>query len=284
MAKTIMIQGTASSAGKSLIVTGLCRLFRQDGYSVAPFKSQNMTSNSFVTPDGLEMGKAQVIQAGAAGAPPIVAMNPILLKSTGEASSQVIVNGVSRGVMKAAEYFRRKTEFIPDIRAAYGLLAATRDIVVIEGAGSPAEINLNENDIVNMGMAAMADAPVLLAGDIDRGGVFASLYGTVSLLKPEERARVRGFVINKFRGDIDLLRPGLRQLEDLTGIPVMGVVPWLDVDIEEEDSLSERFGKKRNECPVDADAQYDILADALRKALDVKALYSLLDIPSLPAN
>ncbi len=173
-----MIQGTASSAGKSLTVTGLCRLFLQDGHSVAPFKSQNMTSNSFVTPDGLEMGKAQVIQAEAAGVPPVALMNPILLKSTGEASCNVIVNGVPRGVMTAAEYFRRKTEFIPDIKAAYALLAARHDVVVIEGAGSPAEINLNENDIVNMGMAAIADAPVLLVGDIDRGGVFASLYGT----------------------------------------------------------------------------------------------------------
>lgn len=252
MARAIMIQGTASSAGKSLVVTGLCRIFRQDGFSVAPFKSQNMALNSFITRDGLEMGRAQVAQAEAAGIEPSVLMNPILLKPTGDAASQVIVNGEVVADMKAAEYYRRKTDFIPAVRQAYRTLAAENDIIVIEGAGSPAEINLRDNDIVNMGMAAIADAPVLLVGDIDRGGVFASLYGTVALLEPDERARIRGIVINKFRGDVGILRPGLAQLEELTGVPVVGVVPWLHVDIDDEDSVSTRFDAKNADKPLDA--------------------------------
>ena len=252
MAKAIMIQGTASSAGKSLTVTGLCRIFRQDGFSVAPFKSQNMALNSYITAEGLEMGRAQVAQAEAAGLEPTVLMNPILLKPTGDSTSQVIVDGEVVANMKAAEYFRRKTDFIPAVRRAYETLASQCDIVVIEGAGSPAEINLRDNDIVNMGMAAIANAPVLLVGDIDRGGVFASLYGTVALLEPEERTRIKGLVINKFRGDVDILRPGLKQLETLTGVPVVGVVPWLRVDIDDEDSVSSRLETKRSDKPIDA--------------------------------
>ncbi len=252
MAKSIMVQGTASSAGKSLLVTGLCRIFRQDGFSVAPFKSQNMALNSFITREGLEMGRAQVAQAEAAGVEPSVLMNPILLKPVGDATSQVIVNGEVVATMGAAEYYRRKPEFVPAVREAYARLAAAHDIVVIEGAGSPAEINLRDNDIVNMGMAAMADAPVLLVGDIDRGGVFASLYGTLALLEPEERARVKGLVINKFRGDAAILRPGLAQLEELTKTPVVGVVPWTRADIDDEDGASDRFGKPRGDKPLDA--------------------------------
>ncbi|MCD7895712.1 MAG: cobyric acid synthase [Planctomycetaceae bacterium] len=242
MAKALMIQGTASGAGKSLTVAGLCRLFRRDGYSVAPFKSQNMALNSFITLDGLEMGRAQVVQAEAAGIEPDVRMNPILLKPTGDAVSQVIVNGEVVANLPAAEYYRRKLEFLPAIKAAYSDLAASHDIVVIEGAGSPAEINLAENDIVNMGMAAIADAPVLLVGDIDRGGVFASLYGTIALLSKEDQARIRGTIINKFRGDPAILQPGLDMLRELTGVPVLGVVPYLRLDIDDEDSLSDRLG------------------------------------------
>ena len=171
MAKSIMIQGTMSNAGKSLLAAGLCRIFKQNGYKVAPFKSQNMALNSFITSDGLEMGRAQVVQAEAAGIPPNVRMNPILLKPTSDQGSQVIVNGEVRGNMPAAEYFKHKKELVPDILAAYNSLAAENDIIVIEGAGSPAEINLKENDIVNMGLARLVKAPVLLAGDIDRGGV-----------------------------------------------------------------------------------------------------------------
>lgn len=241
MKRCIMVQGTTSGAGKSLLCAGLCRLLRQDGLRVAPFKSQNMALNSFITDDGLEMGRAQVVQAEAAGMRADVRMNPILLKPQSDTGSQVIVGGEVRGVMSAREYFAYKHELIPEILAAYNALSAEVDVVVIEGAGSPAEINLKQQDIVNMGMAAMADAPVLLAGDIDRGGVFASLYGTVALLESEEKARIKGFLINKFRGDREILRPGLEMLQDLTGIPVAGVVPMLDVDIEDEDSLAPRL-------------------------------------------
>ncbi|HJC41365.1 MAG TPA: cobyric acid synthase [Candidatus Intestinimonas pullistercoris] len=243
-AKAIMIQGTASNAGKSLLAAGLCRVFRQDGYRVAPFKSQNMALNSFITADGLEMGRAQVVQAQCAGVEPDARMNPVLLKPTNDTGSQVIVNGVPRGTMGAVEYFRWKKNLLPDILAAYESLAAENDIIVIEGAGSPAEINLKQDDFVNMGMARLAGAPVLLAGDIDRGGVFASLYGTVKLLEPEEQARIKGLIINKFRGDVEILRPGLKTLEELTGKPVLGVVPMLDVDIDEEDSLSSKLSRE----------------------------------------
>ncbi len=242
MARSIMIQGTMSSAGKSLIAAGLCRVLWEDGLRVAPFKSQNMALNSFITRDGLEMGRAQVVQAQAAGVEPEVRMNPVLLKPQSDTGSQVIVNGEVWGVMPAAEYYRRKSELVPHILGAYRSLAAEYDAVVLEGAGSPAEINLRENDIVNMGMARMASAPVLLVGDIDRGGVFASLYGTVALMEDWERAHLKGIIINKFRGDVALLRPGLAQIEALTGLPVVGVVPWLELDIDDEDSLSSRFG------------------------------------------
>lgn len=241
MAKAIMIQGTASNAGKSLLCAGLCRIFAQDGYRVAPFKSQNMALNSAITAQGLEMGRAQVVQAQAAGVEPTADMNPILLKPTGNAASQVIVCGAPRGTMSARDYYKYKKNLLPDILAAYRRLDEAYDIIVIEGAGSPAEINLKADDFVNMGMARLANAPVLLCGDIDRGGVFASLYGTVKLLEPWEQDKIRGLIINKFRGDVEILRPGLSQLEALTGKPVLGVVPMLDVDIDDEDSLSARL-------------------------------------------
>ena len=241
MAKSIMIQGTMSNAGKSLLCAGLCRIFRQDGYRVAPFKSQNMALNSFITADGGEMGRAQVVQAEAAGIPPDVRMNPILLKPTTDVGSQVIINGKVLGNIRAKDYYKRKMEFVPAVMEAYRSLEDEFDVIVLEGAGSPAEINLKQDDIVNMGMAKMADAPVLLVGDIDRGGVFAQLYGTVALLEPDERARIKGTIVNKFRGDVSILEPGIKQLEDLCGVPVAGVVPYLHVDIDDEDSLTERF-------------------------------------------
>ncbi len=241
MALNIMLQGTMSNAGKSLLAAALCRIFRQDGYRVAPFKSQNMALNSFITKDGGEMGRAQVVQAEAAGIAPDVRMNPILLKPTTDVGSQVIVNGQVRGNMRAMEYYAKKREFLPDVLAAYESLNREYDVVVIEGAGSPAEINLKQDDFVNMGLARLVDAPVLLIGDIDRGGVFAQLYGTIALLEPDERARVKGTIINKFRGDRSILEPGLRQLEALCGVPVAGVVPYAQVDIDDEDSLSSRF-------------------------------------------
>ena len=251
MAKNIMIQGTMSNAGKSLLCAGLCRIFKQDGYRVAPFKSQNMALNSFITESGGEMGRAQVVQAEAAGIAPDVRMNPILLKPTTDVGSQVIVNGQVQGNMNAMEYYQRKREFVPAVLEAYRALDEQYDIVVIEGAGSPAEINLKQEDIVNMGLAKMVDAPVLLVGDIDRGGVFAQLYGTVALLEPEERARVKGTIVNKFRGDKAILEPGLKALEELCGCPVAGVVPYVTVDIDDEDSLSERFHRPQGRRLID---------------------------------
>ena len=234
----IMVQGTMSSAGKSFLVAGLCRIFKQDGFSVAPFKSQNMALNSFVTNEGLEMGRAQVMQAEAAGVEPSVLMNPILLKPNSDTGSQVIVNGEVLGDMGAKDYFTYKKNLLPHIMKAYNQLASEHQVIVIEGAGSPAEINLKENDIVNMGMAKMADSPVILVADIDRGGVFAQILGTIELLTPEERKRVKGFVINKFRGDKSILDSGIRMLEEKTGIPCVGTLPYMKIQLDDEDSLS----------------------------------------------
>ena len=245
MAKVIMVQGTMSNAGKSLLVAGLCRIFKQDGYRVAPFKSQNMALNSYITKEGLEMGRAQVMQAEAAGVEPVVAMNPILLKPTTHVGSQVIVNGEVLGNMSAREYFAYKKQLVPKIQKAFRELEKQADIIVIEGAGSPAEINLRENDIVNMGLAELVDAPVLLVGDIDRGGVFAQLLGTLMLLEESEKERVKGLVINKFRGDKTILDPGVVMLEERGHVPVVGVVPYMELSIDDEDSLSSRFEKKQ---------------------------------------
>lgn len=241
MAKLIMVQGTTSNAGKSLVTAALCRIFHQDGYKVAPFKSQNMALNSYITKEGLEMGRAQVMQSEAACIEPDVRMNPILLKPTGEKGSQVILNGEVLRDMTAKEYYKQKKMLIPHILKAYNSLAEEYDIIVIEGAGSPAEINLRENDIVNMGMAELVDAPVILVGDIDRGGVFASIAGTLLLLTDDEKQRVKGTVINKFRGDVELLKPGLDMLEDITKVDVLGVIPYMKLEIDDEDSLSEKL-------------------------------------------
>ena len=246
MAKVIMVQGTMSGVGKSFLVAGLCRIFKQDGYRVAPFKSQNMALNSFITDEGLEMGRAQVMQAEAAGIKPKVCMNPILLKPTDSIGSQVIVNGEVLGQMSAREYFSYKKKLVPCIKDAFKELEKIADIIVIEGAGSPAEINLKENDIVNMGMAEIVDAPVLLVGDIDRGGVFAQLLGTIILLEDNEKDRIKGLIINKFRGDKTILDPGIDMLEEKGKIPVAGVLPYMNVRLEDEDSLSDRFDNKKH--------------------------------------
>ena len=234
-----MLLGTASHVGKSLLTTALCRIFHQHGVAVAPFKSQNMSLNSAATPDGYEIGRAQALQAEAARVAPSVDMNPILLKPAGAMTSQVVVRGRIWGRLSAADYhLRRVEELMPVVEASYAALATLYRVMVLEGAGSPAEINLKQHDIVNMRVAAMADASCLLVGDIDRGGVFASLLGTMELLEPAERERVRGFAINKFRGDVSLLEPGLRMMEARLGIPCVGVVPHLPgLTLDEEDSL-----------------------------------------------
>ncbi len=235
-----MVLGTASHVGKSLLATALCRILADDGYRVAPFKAQNMSLNSAATPDGREIGRAQAMQAEAARIAPTVEMNPLLLKPMSDVGSQIVLLGRVHGVQRAAEYHRRRVdEFFPVVVEAYRNLAARHDVIVLEGAGSPAEINLKATDIVNMRMAEVADAACLLVGDIDRGGVFASLLGTLALLEPHERARVRGFVINKFRGDAALLAPGVAEIQRRIGVPSLGIVPWLhNVGLDEEDGVA----------------------------------------------
>jgi adenosylcobyric acid synthase len=238
-AQAIMVLGTSSHVGKSLLTAALCRIFAQHGYRVAPFKSQNMSLNSAATFEGLEIGRAQALQAEAAGVAASVHMNPILIKPSGDQSSQVVVHGKIWGRVTAADYHRRRIEeLLPIVRESYDSLASRFDVIILEGAGSPAEINLKQHDIANMRMAEMANASCLLVGDIDRGGVFASLLGTLELLEPEERERVRGFAINKFRGDATLLEPGIEMMEERVKKPCLGVVPYLpSLMLEEEDSL-----------------------------------------------
>ncbi len=238
-AKTVMFQGTSSNVGKSVLAAAFCRIFYQDGYRVAPFKAQNMALNSFVTKDGGEMGRAQVVQAQAAGIEPDVIMNPVLLKPTGNSCSQVIVLGKPVGNLSAQEYhLKYNTTALDVVQNSLERLSWENEIVVIEGAGSPAEVNLKDRDIVNMRVAKLADAPVFLVADIDRGGALAAVVGTLELLYPDERPYVKGIVINKFRGDIKLLQPALDFLEEKTGVPVLGVVPYYtDFSIPEEDSV-----------------------------------------------
>ncbi len=238
MAKALMVQGTGSGAGKSLLVAALCRMFSNRGIRVAPFKAQNMALNSFITSDGGEIGRAQALQAEASRIAPTVDMNPILLKASGYAGSQVIIHGKVHSTMKAQQYYAFRKTAWEAVRESYDRLSRDFDLVVIEGAGSPAEINLMDVDIVNMAVAKYAKAPVILVGDIDKGGVFASLYGTVKLLGREGRL-IRGMIINKFRGDLSILTPGLEMIERLTGKPVLGVIPYLtDIGLPEEDGLA----------------------------------------------
>lgn len=251
MAKPIMIQGTMSNVGKSFLTAALCRIFRQDGYSCAPFKSQNMALNSYITAEGAEIGRAQAMQAEAAGIESSALMNPILLKPTTDIGSQVIINGKVHGNMSAGDYFRYKKVLIPEIKKAYDTLSEQYDIIVIEGAGSPVELNLKKDDIVNMGLAELVKSPVLLVGDIDRGGVFAQLIGTLSLLEKHEREMVKGLVVNRFRGDKRLFDDGVSILEQRSGKDVLGVVPHINCSIEDEDSLSHKLEKKTNTGIID---------------------------------
>lgn len=248
MAKALMIQGTGSGVGKSLIVAGLCRIFRDMGINVAPFKAQNMALNSFITKEGGEIGRAQALQAEAAGIEPSVDMNPILLKASGEAGCQVVVNGRVHSNMKAQEYYRFKKEAWKAVTQAYERLSKKHDLILIEGAGSPAEINLSNDEVVNMRVARHASAPVILIGDIDKGGVFASFYGTVGLLDGDADY-IKAFIINKFRGDLAILRPGLQMIKDKTNRPVIGVIPYLgDLGVHEEDAIPlQRMGSRVQE-------------------------------------
>jgi len=256
MAKVIMVQGTMSNAGKSILVSALCRIFKQDGYKVAPFKSQNMALNSYITRDGLEMGRAQVTQAEAAGVEPDVRMNPILLKPVQDSGSQVILHGEVLDTISARNYYAMKAKLKPEVLKAYNSLAEDYDIIVIEGAGSAAELNLSTDDFVNMGMAKLAHAPVLLVGDIDRGGIFAQLYGTVKVLPDDESNMIKALIVNKFRGDIKLFEDGVKILEDICDKPVAGVVPYLDVDIDDEDSVSERLTRRKDNAALDIAVLY----------------------------
>ena len=251
MAKAIMIQGTMSNVGKSFLTAGLCRIFKQDGYKVAPFKSQNIALNSYVTEEGLEIGRAQAMQAEAAGIRPTSAMNPILLKLTKDTGSQVVVRGKVLEEEKVREYYQAKNKLIPIVMEAYEELAEEYDILVIEGAGSPAEINLGKDTFVNMGMAELVKAPVLLVGDIQRGGVFAQFYGTIMLLDEEERSRIKGMIINRYCGNNKMLEPGIEKLERLTRIPMLGITPSLDIMLDEEDSLTPYFSGEQAQGLID---------------------------------
>lgn len=288
MARNLMFQGTASSVGKTILTAAFCRIFKQDGFKVSPFKSQNMTSKSIILCDGKEIAASQVIQAEAAGVKPRVEMNPILLKPTSHQKSQVIINGLLTSHMPAALYQEKKSELKKTIKEAYDVLDHEFDIVVIEGAGSPAEINLSKNDIVNMGLANLVDAPVILIGDIDRGGIFASIYGTIMLLDEEERKRIKGFIINKFRGDVEILRPGIKMLEDLVNKPCLGVVPYFEINIEDEDSLVDlEAASRKKEMKANAkekdyekirEMEYEKLADIVRENVDIEYIKRIMGV------
>ncbi len=276
--KTLMVQGTASSVGKSTLVTGLCRIFAQEGYRVAPFKAQNMSLNAAVTTGGGEIGRAQAVQAEAAGIEPSVEMNPILLKPESHSRSQVIVMGRPLASMEAREYYQHRTGFLEIVQQALSALREEYDVVILEGAGSPVELNLAHYDLVNMRVAQIAESPVLLVSDIDRGGIFASMLGTLLLLQPEARARVKGLLVNKFRGDLSLWQEGEQLLATCSGVPVLGTVPFLDhLRIAEEDSVALDEGTVVSPAQVHFSRQreYDRLADALRQHLDLRQLKAL---------
>ena len=277
---SIMIQGTTSSAGKSLMCTGLCRIFKEDGYKVYPFKSQNMSSKFYITEEEKKISVAQALQARAAGLAPSHHMNPILLIPNSDSGSMVVVNGEETKSMGARDYFKYRPTLKKMIKEKYREIASQNDIVVIEGAGSPAEINLRKDDIVNMGMAEIADAPVLLVTDIDRGGSFAALYGTVMLLEPHERARIKGMIINKFRGDKSLLDPGIKMIEELLNIPVVGVIPYISLDLIDEDSLIDRNREPKAEGQSMEEEELELskLSSSIRANMDMAYIYKIMGV------
>lgn len=275
---SIMIQGTTSSAGKSIMCTGLCRIFKEDGYDIYPFKSQNMSSKFYTTKDGKMMSTAQALQAIAAGIEPSPDMNPILLIPNSDNGSMVVLNGEEIKNMDARDYFSYRKNLREKIEQKYRSIESKMDIVVIEGAGSPAEINLKENDIVNMGMAKIADSPVLLVTDIDRGGAFAALYGTVMLLEPEERARIKGLIINKFRGDRTLLESGIKMIEELLNIPVIGVIPYIQLELVDEDSLADDNKRCNSSDQSQEEIEFELnkLTKTLRANMDIDYIYKII--------
>lgn len=276
----IMIQGTTSSAGKSLMCTGLCKIFKEDGYKVFPFKSQNMSSKFFLTEKGEKIAIAQALQAKASGLEPHPDMNPILLIPSSDEGSMVILNGKEDKNMKARDYFNYRPTLKKMIHDKYKEIESKNDIVVIEGAGSPAEINLKKNDIVNMGMAEIADAPVLLITDIDRGGAFAALYGTIMLLEPHERSRIKGMIINKFRGDKTLLESGIQMIENLVGIPVVGVIPYTYLNLVDEDSIidEDKTCNYSDQSLEEEALELEKLGNLIRNNVDMDYVYRIMGI------
>ena len=288
MGKPLMIQGTASGVGKTILTTALCRIFRQDGYSVAPFKSQNMTSNTATLETGEELAISQILQAEAAGIVPCAAMNPIVLKPSPDIKGvQLILNGKLHDSIDAYEL--DKQSLVKEIKKAYEALSSQYDIIVIEGAGSPVELNLNKDDIVNMGIAKLAKAPVLLVSDIDRGGVFASLYGTVALMSEWERSHVKATIVNRFRGEVSYFKDGVNIIEEITGVPVAGIVPYIELSLPEEDELGSgsysrlrtqpEALRKESEYTLDSsrEDEYDLIADHVRKSLNMELIYKILN-------
>lgn len=277
MYKQIMIQGTSSGVGKSIITTGLCRIFYQDGYNVGTFKSQNMTSNAYILPNGKEMAKTEWIAGLACNTEPIVEMNPVLLKII-NSGTETIVNGKSYGVMNSDQYKEFKKDIWKDIISSYNVLLEKYEAIVIEGAGSPVELNLRDYDIVNMNLAKKIKSPVILVVDIDRGGAFAYAKGTLDLLKQDERALVKGIIINKCKGDINLFKEVAEKMEEITNVKVLGTIPYNPIDIEDEDNLIDpQFGVKTAKNLEYMDNQFNILADHLRKYLDMKSVYEIMN-------
>ncbi|MFN2363536.1 MAG: cobyric acid synthase [Halarsenatibacteraceae bacterium] len=279
MAKTLMFQGTASDVGKTLFTLAICRIYSQQGLKTAPFKSQNMAADSFITESGSEIAIAQALQAEAASSQPDVSMNPILMKPRGDNISEIFIEGQSVGLMTAKEYYSKKDKLLKAIEKSLSKLKENYQLIVLEGGGNPAEVNLKDKDLVNMKAAELADAPVILIADIERGGVFGSIIGTLELLEPSERERVKGIIINKFRGNPDRFKDGRQQIEELTGLPVLGVMPYLnDLSIPDEDSCGQQREKLEYNTTnlEDRLKSYDFLASQFREYINIDKLEEII--------